>query len=169
MILKHRLQAGSYMWLRLPPIFLRFALARSDFVDWFHAVRQRVQVVLCLFAWCIATGCQWDLAQLVAWGRMFKDYSQAMSLSAAAQKTFSGEMCPLCKAVQKGKQEQEQNAPKSTAPGKADAKLLDACPLSTMASVLSPERKVVGTIIAQTPSVGRARTAPPVPPPRLVA
>lgn len=132
-------------------------------------MRRRIQVILCLFAWCIATGCQWDLAQVVAWTRMFSDYAQEMSLSAAAQKTFSGEMCPLCKAVQKGKQEQEQNAPKSATPGKADAKILDTCPLSEIASAISPERRVVGTLLAPTSPAGRGRTAPPVPPPRLAA
>lgn len=100
---------------------------------------------------------------------MFNDYSQEMSLTAAAQKTFTGEMCPLCKAVQKGKQEQEQNGPKSATSAKADAKLLEACPLSIVASIISPEQRVVGTLVAPSPVVGRTRTAPPVPPPRAAA
>lgn len=131
-------------------------------------MRQRLQIICCLFAWFIATGCQWDLAQLVAWGRMFAGYSQAMSLGAAARKTFSGEMCGLCKVVQAGKQEQEQSASKPL-PGKGDVKLLDACPVTAMAKVPPPIRRIVGLVASTPGSAGRERMPPPLPPPRVAA
>jgi hypothetical protein len=131
-------------------------------------VRQRLQIFSCVLAWFIATGCQWDLAQIVAWGRMFAGYSQEMPLTAAAEKTFSGEMCALCKAVQKAKQEQDASAPKS-APTKAPGKLLDAGPLAAVARVVSPVREVVGLIQPPAALTGRDRTPPPYPPPRAVA
>jgi hypothetical protein len=130
-------------------------------------VRQRLKVLSCLAAWLIATGCQWDLAQIVAWGHMFAGYTQEMTLTAAARKTFSGEMCPLCKAVQKGKQEQEQSAPKSTAAGKV--KLLDAAPLAAVMQVISPPRPAIRLVPAPQTFAGRDRVAPPLPPPRAVA
>jgi hypothetical protein len=131
-------------------------------------VHKRLQVVVCLSAWLIATGCQWDLVQLVAWGRMFAGYSQEMSMSAAARKTFSGEMCSLCRAVQKGKQEQEQNSAKSSMPGKSEIKLLDACPVTAMAGITGPVRRAIGIVAGPELMIGRARMAPPLPPPRVV-
>ena len=59
-----------------------------------------------LIAWLLATGAQWDLLQVIAWGRMFAGYSETMRVSEAAKKTFGGEMCCLCKAVKKAKEQQ---------------------------------------------------------------
>ena len=61
-----------------------------------------------LIAWLLATGVQWDLLQVIAWGRMFVGYSETMRISEAVQKTFGGEMCCLCKAVKKAKEQQEE-------------------------------------------------------------
>jgi hypothetical protein len=98
---------------------------------------------------------------------MFASYAQEMTLTAAAEQTFSGEMCHLCKAVQKGRQEQDQNAPKSTMAGKA--KVVDAAPLAEGVTVLSPRRQPLGLVPARKVYVGRDRTAPPLPPPRVTA
>jgi hypothetical protein len=128
-------------------------------------VRRRLQILLCLFAWFVATGCQWDFAQVVAWGRMFAGYSQEMSLSAAAEKTFGGEMCPICKAVQKGRQAQERNAATPSAAGRSEIK----SPIASMqygVVVFSPAAEIVGVIAPLAVTEGRGRSEPLVQPPR---
>lgn len=59
---------------------------------------------------CVAaTGVQWDLVQVVAWGRMMAGHAERMPLSEAVSKTFDGEMCGLCRLVAKaGKSDQSR-------------------------------------------------------------
>lgn len=125
-------------------------------------MRRQACLVLTLAAWLLATGSHWDLMQTYAWGRMFVSYAQAMSLTAAAEETFSGEMCDLCKVVQKGKQ--EQRAPE--VPSTARVRLPDVAPPAAVASVVSPARLPIGIVPAPVPLTGRGRMAPPLPPPR---
>jgi hypothetical protein len=128
-------------------------------------MRRRFPVFLTLVAWLLATGSHWDLVQTYAWSRMFMGYAQAMSLTAAAEETFSGEMCDLCKAVQKGKQ--EQSAPK--VPATAKSRLPEAVPPSATAAIVSPAPLVIGLVSAPAEPAGRGRMAPPLPPPRAAA
>ena len=143
---------------------LAVAIGFSGSICW--RVRQRIQISVVLFAWFLATGSQWDLAQLVAWGRMFAGYSQAMDVRAAFQKTFSGEMCPICKAVQNGKQAQDAAGSKTTE-AKPLGKALDLCPLAGVAYFLSPARGQVGVLPTAVALIGRDRAEPPSPPPRF--
>lgn len=130
-------------------------------------MRRHLQVYGCLAAWLFATGCQWDLMQVIAWGRMFTGYAQTMSLTAATQETFSGEMCSLCKVVQKGKEQQEKSTPPTTELGKA--KLLDTLLPSATVMPMAPTRRPLGVVLAPPGLVGRGRMPPPLPPPRAVA
>lgn len=130
-------------------------------------VRRRIQIFSCVFAWLVATGCPWDLVQVAAWSRMFAGYSQEMSLAAAAEKTFTGEMCPLCRAVSKAKQAEEENTPKS-ATAKSETKAVCAA-FRAENAVVSPRRRFLGLVPEPACSAGRERTAPPIPPPRAVA
>lgn len=59
---------------------------------------------------CVAaTGVQWDLLQVVAWGRMMTRHAEHMPLTEAVSKTFDGEMCGLCRIVARaGKTEQSR-------------------------------------------------------------
>ena len=123
---------------------------------------RRLQIFVVLFAWFMATGAQWDLVQTFGWGRMIVDYSQTMSLGEAVKKTFSGEMCGVCKVVNEAKQQES----KSTVPsGKLDTKMI---------LVFQP----VPTIFLTVPDsdswshsdrepISAQRSAPPTPPPRL--
>lgn len=128
-------------------------------------MHRRVQTYFILFAWLLATGCQWDAAQLVAWGRMFAGYSHDMSLVAAAEKTFSGEMCDLCRAVQKSKRTQDNNGTK-TPGGKIAGKVLDLFPLTPGAAIVSPARESEGFVVTAVSVTGEGRASPPSPPPR---
>lgn len=114
----------------------------------------------------MTTGSQWDLVQVVAWGRMFTGYSAEMSLTAAAKKTFSGELCTLCQVAQDGRKQQESSG--DTAPPTQNAgKMLDLCPLAVFTAVISPRDATVGSIAALVMTDGRGRACPPSPPPRV--
>ena len=64
------------------------------------AVRRQLQVLTLCFAWLCANGALWDAVQVVAWGKMIRDYSQIMSFTQAVQKTFDGSgACEICAVV----------------------------------------------------------------------
>ncbi len=113
----------------------------------------------------MATGSQWDLAQVIAWGRMFAGYAQEMSLTAAVQKTFSGTKCRLCEVAQRGKQQQEENADHVPL-AKAAGKMFDLCLLTNATSLYSPESDPASYAVWVPSSQGRGRASPPSPPPR---
>ncbi len=121
----------------------------------------RMQVGTVMLVSLLATGVHWDAAQVFAWGRMFSRYSETMTMAQAAKRTFSGEMCSLCKAVNSAKQ-QEQKAP--MAPSFVKAKFVMVC-LATPALVFARPDRVVWTHI-DPPVVSLGRSAPPSPPPR---
>ena len=129
-------------------------------------MRHRLQLGLVFFAWFMATGSQWDLVQVVAWGKMFTGYSAEMSLTAAAQKTFSGELCTLCHVAQDGRKQQESGGD-TAPPGKQSGKMIDLCPLAVFTPVISPQDGTVGSIAALVMVDGRGRASPPSPPPRV--
>ncbi len=133
-----------------------------------RCLRHRVQILLVLSAWFLATGSQWDVAQVFAWGRMFAGYSREMTVAAAVEKTFSGEMCAICRIVRKAKQEQDAKGAK-TPEARTPGKVLDVCPLVASTRVFSPARQAIGIVPAQRMMAGRDRMAPPLPPPRFVA
>ena len=54
-------------------------------------VRRRISIAALCLAWLCANGAIWNAVQVVAWARMFQDYSQGMPLAQALQLTFSGE------------------------------------------------------------------------------
>jgi len=131
----------------------------------YDRLRHRIQILVVLVAWFLATGCQWDIAQVVAWSNMFAGYSKDMTVTAAVQKTFSGEMCPICRAVQKGKQAQEHDGAK-TPEAKTPGKLLDVCPLIATTRIAQPRVTALAFFAAVAPMFGQARATPPLPPPR---
>ncbi len=116
----------------------------------------------------MATGSQWDVTQLVAWGRMFAGYSHEMTLTAAAEKTFSGEMCSLCRLAAKGRAA-EADAGAMTVDAKSPGKLIELCPVATAARVTAPLRLEVGRVLPLAIPADRDRATPPSPPPRALA
>ena len=118
------------------------------------------------FAWFMATGSQWDLMQVVAWSKMFVENAEELTLTAAAKKTFSGEMCSICQVVQSGRKQQESSGDKIPQT-KISGKMLDLCPMAAAACVYAPQREQTGTMAAVFDVDGRGRMSPPVPPPRV--
>lgn len=128
-------------------------------------MRQRLQFSVVVLAWFLATGCQWDVVQVVAWGRMFSGYSSAMSLSAAVQKTFSGEACELCQVARDGRAKQESDGD-ATLPATPKGKLPDLCLLAVTTPVNAPCPGPTGLLAEVVPPGSRERASPPLPPPR---
>jgi hypothetical protein len=130
--------------------------------DWFEPMRQRFQLSALLLAWLIATGSQWDLVQVFAWGRMFASYSRIMSVESALRLTFKPDnMCSVCKMVKAAKQQQEQSP---VAPSKTLGKILlvfAPVPTVVVASVSSEPWPVESKSMCSA-----ERGAPPIPPPR---
>jgi hypothetical protein len=127
-------------------------------------LRKTIQAI-CLFTLCLVTsGLQWDLLQVVAWSRMLADNSQSMSFARAVEKTFNGDMCPLCRVVDHAKQQQARNP---AAAVRTDSKLILFC--HTVSVVVLPGPRATRTWPADAPAPGEIRRTPPVPPPRLAA
>lgn len=62
-------------------------------------------------------GLHWALLQTAAWTRMVIEYSRTAPLSRAISMTFDGRHpCPLCLAVQRGRQAEESPLPATPAP-----------------------------------------------------
>ena len=126
-------------------------------------MRRKIQLLCLLSAWLLATGSQWDLVQVFAWGRMFAGYAHEMPLAAALSQTFKPDnMCSLCRAVKAAKQQQEQSPADAYQDG-----------LGKILLVFEPEPKVVvaaPAFYSWSPSdqimTGAMRAAPPLPPPR---
>jgi hypothetical protein len=121
-------------------------------------------LIFTLAAWLLATGSQWDLVQTFAWARMFALNAETLSLTEAAERTFSPEgRCALCEAVSGAKQQQENAA---TIPGgRADAKILLAFEPAPSPIVAAPDFSPWSLSDPLVSSL--ARSAPPVPPPRV--
>jgi len=129
-------------------------------------MRRKLSLVLTLAAWLLATGSQWDLAQTFAWSRMIVNYSCSMSVAQAVQKTFSGEMCAICAAVQDAKQQESAGAPAPE--GRLTAKIFLVCAPHTP-GVFLPAPRCAGLAPSVSVPLSAERSAPPSPPPRVLA
>ncbi len=120
-----------------------------------------------LAAWLLATGSQWDLVQVFAWGRMFATYSQSLPLSRAVEQTFTPEtMCSLCRAVAAAKQQQARED--GTVPGaKSSGKILLVCAPRALVFI-SPAPLCAGLTPAVAMPLSAERPSPPSPPPRAL-
>ncbi len=79
---------------------------------------QGITVVLLV----LTLGLHWTVLQTVAWTGMIVAYSAEAGWREGLSRTFDGQHpCPLCKAIQKGRAEEQQQSPStSKAGGKLD-------------------------------------------------
>jgi hypothetical protein len=125
-------------------------------------VFRRLSITGALILGILATGVQWDALQVFAWGRMIAVHSQEMSLSAAVNRTFHGEMCGICRAVAAAEsQEQKQSDIPDSGP---QGKILLFLQVSPRLTVAAPPR--VDWEVAPSSFPENLEFAPPVPPPR---
>jgi hypothetical protein len=124
-------------------------------------VRRGIAILSLTFAWLCANGAIWDLAQVLAWGRMFAGYSSTLSVGDALRATLDpAKACELCVGVAKAK---EQSATSTPAANSEAAKLVLAMETETLVvSAPAPSAWLVRAEV--TPPDWRE--AVPVPPPR---
>ncbi len=125
-------------------------------------MRRTFAISALILAWLFANGAAWNFVQVVAWAKMFRDYSAVMPVREAVRVTFEGESCNLCRVAQGGADAAREQVPKSDAFGGGDRILL---------SLQATPLLVVSAPDFSWPSlaseVGRTRTdAVPVRPPR---
>ena len=115
-----------------------------------------------LVLWFMATGAQWDLIQIFAWGRMTVEHAHSMPLSQAVAKTFDGEMCGICRMVANAKKQEQSrsNFPEL----KMESKILLFFQAAPKIVVEAP--RTAAWLPAEASVITAGRSAPPVPPPR---
>jgi hypothetical protein len=128
-------------------------------------VRRNFAIISLLTAWLLATGSQWDVVQVFAWGRMFAGYVSSMSVGQALEETFDADKpCALCCAVRQAKQQEKKDLPNEVR--LRDKVVLVFQPVPVL--LAAAQDKNTWQIHDREPlSAGRA--SPPVPPPRAWA
>ncbi len=77
----------------------------------FTSMPKPIAIAALLLAWLCANGALLDGLQVFAWTRMFANYSQSMSVSAALRATFDpAKPCDLCIGVANAKDNLQQKA-----------------------------------------------------------
>lgn len=114
-----------------------------------------------MFAGIHILGGHWLALQMVAWMGMFAANSQQDDLAGALEKTFGGKHpCPLCCAVETGKQKEKEQQQKQLVD---TANKVNAMPV---AAVVLPRRAVSAMIYFETVvSCDTFSIRPPSPPP----
>ncbi|HVU34562.1 MAG TPA: hypothetical protein VHE61_14100 [Opitutaceae bacterium] len=123
---------------------------------------KRAQLIVVLFSWFLATGAQWDLVQAFGWGKMFITDAETMSFGAAAKRTFDGEMCSICRAVNQAKRQENKSLPPEVKKGE---RLLFVIQPAGQFFVSVPES--ASWRPADFDVSGMLRASPPTPPPRV--
>ncbi|HEY5227936.1 MAG TPA: hypothetical protein VIJ19_05310 [Opitutaceae bacterium] len=78
---------------------------------------RRLALTSLLCAWLCASGAMLDMAQAVAWARMFAGYAGTESVAAAARDTFDpAKPCRLCVAVKAAREATGNSSPSAPAP-----------------------------------------------------
>lgn len=128
------------------------------------SVRRHVSILALCLAWLCANGAIWNVVQVVAWARMFHEFSQVMPAAQALEVTFNGSApCDLCKITEQARENERQQLPQEAALGASD-KLVLAC--QTPVPVIFSQNDVTWPGIVD--ATGLLRTeAVPVPPPRV--
>jgi hypothetical protein len=146
----------------IPRIFLLRACAAGARAGASPEMSRRLASVSLLAAWLCASGAMLDVAQLVAWTRMFAGYARTESVAAAVRETFDpGRPCALCRAVGKARDACDRGRPAVPASGVEKVVLILDRASPFVSSPVSREWPVAESACA----VARAADVP-VPPPR---
>jgi hypothetical protein len=122
-----------------------------------------VSTTALLLAWLCANGAVWNVVQVVAWAKMFRDYSEVMPAHEALRVTFTGDACELCHVVQAAQDTAREQLPQDAALGGSD-RLLLALATTPPVVISAPDFAWPGLV----DEAGRLRNdAVPVPPPRV--
>lgn len=114
----------------------REACPRLDYAL-FRPVRRPIATVALLLAWLCANGAIWDVAQVIAWSRMFAANTASMDVGEAFRATFDpANRCRLCAKIAEGRVNEEQQMPAPNGP--ADEKLVLAREVPARMVLVSP-------------------------------
>lgn len=112
----------------------------------------------------LSLGLHWALFQTVAWTGMMINYSHNSSFKEAVARTFDGKHpCPVCKAIQKGRAEEQKRAPQQI---NSDSNLDFAVVWQSAEFIFASRHEPVPARDSRAPT---RYEAPPKPHPRLVA
>ncbi|MBI5426343.1 MAG: hypothetical protein HZA32_19890 [Opitutae bacterium] len=127
-------------------------------------MRRKFSTIALLVAWLCANGAVWNVVQVVAWAKMFQDYSAVMPVHEALRVTFvGGEACDLCHVAQSAQDTARDQLPRDDALGGSDRVVL-AFHATPPVVVIAPDFAWPGL----ANEAGLTRTdAVPVPPPRV--
>ncbi|MBI2512650.1 MAG: hypothetical protein HYV96_11775 [Opitutae bacterium] len=125
-------------------------------------MRRQLSTIALLLAWLCANGAVWNVVQVVAWAKMFRDYSAVMPAHEALRITFEGEACNLCHVAQAAQDTAREQLPHDAALGGSDRVVL-AFHATPPVVLTAPDFSWPGLV----DEAGLTRTdAVPVPPPR---
>ena len=156
-------QRGSLISITSPGRRTNWSCA-IDFSPTHSRLVSRALATLSLaFAWLCANGAVWDAMQVAAWGKMFADYSERMTVRQALRETFDpAKPCELCVGIAKAKESSATQSPASEQ--SAAAKFVLAIHLAD-APVFANDP---GDWMGGPAPAGLERTDPvPLPPPRV--
>ncbi len=127
-------------------------------------MRRTLSTTALLLAWLCANGAVWNVVQVVAWAKMFHEYSQVMPVGDALELTFDGSApCDMCTIAQGGQDTARQQLPRDAALGGGAEKILLIADWAPTDVLVAPEIVWPGLVH----EAGLLRTdAVPVPPPR---
>ena len=128
-------------------------------------MRRRISLFALCLAWLCANGALWNVVQVVAWAKMFHDYSQMMPVAVALRHTFDGSKpCELCHICQSAEDATRKQLPRAAALGASMEKLLLVSECAP--AVVLPAPDFVWPGVADDAGLSRSE-AVPVPPPRV--
>ena len=127
-------------------------------------MRRHFSIGCLLLAWLCANGALWNVVQVVAWARMYHNFSQLMPAARALEVTFDGSApCELCHVAQAGQKAARDQSPKDADLAGGQEKLLLASENATAFVLNAPESDWPG--VAHDAGLQRPELVP-VPPPR---
>lgn len=126
----------------------------------------RIARLLLLASLMVSIGGQWMVLQGVAWVGMAVSYSlEEGSVSSGLSKTFDGEHpCPLCKAVKKSSQDNDEAAPGEKGFGKTKVELATKSIVCLFPPVPMRMAHAVDQAVVEARQI-----MPEVPPPKVAA
>jgi hypothetical protein len=127
-------------------------------------VRRTFSTTCLLIAWLCANGAVWNVVQVVAWAKMFHEYSQVMPATDALALTFDGSApCDMCLIAQGGQDAARSQLPAEAALGGGLEKIVLIADHVPAPVLVAPDS--VWPDLAHEAGLTRASTVP-VPPPR---
>lgn len=128
-------------------------------------MRRNLSIGCLLFAWLCANGALWNTVQVVAWAKMFLDYSETMTAVEALEMTFdASKPCKLCCLARSAEDTARKQLPSEAVLGGGSEKLL--LMVECVPTVVVPGPDFIWPSVTDDTGLIR-KEAVPVPPPRV--